>query len=458
MRFIYIPIILFGIALVVIITFIAKKLFSPKKIATLANLVKQKKFAAAIRLAKQMLAKDSRNPEVHYLLGISYREDGKTELALMEFKSVNQISQFGGICPEGVFRRTIASLYAEYNQPEEALKEYLLLMKLEPEVSENYFQAGLLFEQRDNTDRAINFYRKAIEIDSRNSDAHYQLGFLLYKTKHHVEAKEELDLAINTREDNYKAYYYLGKLLKESHDYVAALVAFEKAQKDPEFKIKSLIERGSCYMSLGDLDKAVTELDRAIRLVKNESSSELLFARYFLSLCYEKLRQFENAISQWEQIYAKKPSFRDVAEKLSQYQDLRNDDKMKDFLTASADEFYDICKTIVESLDLSTNDISDIPNGCQIIAMEQESKWRNARRMPRLIRLLRVADVVDLSAVRSIHEEMKKLSVLRGIIITSSRFSKSAVDFAETRPVDLIDKERLHTILTTSAAINPSKT
>lgn len=448
------PTILVGITLIVIIILLFRNVFSPKKIATVAQHVKQGKNTSAIRLAKQILAKESRNPEAHYLLGKAYLGDGKPELALMEFKGVNQIGQFGGMCTEATFRNEIADLYAQFDQPEEALKEYVLLIKMDPENADCYYKAGLLFANREKNDRAGEFFRKAVELDPKHSDAHYELGFLLYRSKHTVEAKTELDLAIKYRQDNFKAYYYLGRLLKESHDYVAALIAFERSQRDPDFKVRALVERGSCYMSLNSLDKAVTELIRAIRLIKSESSAEALYARYFLSICYEKLRQFEDAIGEWELIYAKKPSFRDVAEKLSQYQDLRTDDKMKDYLTASMEDFYDMCRGIVEGLGYSTRDISDIPDGCQIIALEQESKFRNARQMPRLIRLLRVADMIDLSAVRSIHEEMKKLNVMRGMIIASSRFSRSAKEYAETRPVELLDKERLQHLLSGASALS----
>jgi tetratricopeptide (TPR) repeat protein len=449
-----IPTILVGIALVGIIIFVLKNVFSPKKIATLSQHVKQGKYSAAIRLAKQILAKEPRNPEAHYLLGLAHRGEGNPELALMEFKAVSQIGKFGGECEEKTFRSEIADLYAAFDQPEEALKEYVLLIKMEPQNADYYYRAGLLFSKRDKSDRAAEFFRKCVELDPKHSDAHYELGHLLYRSKHTVEAKTELDLAIKYRQDNFKAYYYLGRLLKESHDFVTALIAFEKSQRDPDFKIKALVERGSCYMSLNSLEKAVTELERAIRLIENEASLEALYARYFLSLCYERLRQFEDAIDQWEKIYAKKPSFRDVAEKLSQYQDLRTDDRLKDFLTATMDEFYELCKGVVEHLGYSTRDITDIPNGCQIIAMEQESKWRNARQMPRLIRMLRVAEIVDLSAVRSIHEEMKKLSVMRSMIIASSRFSRSAKEYAETRPVELLDKVRLQSLLSGAPSLS----
>ena len=440
-------IIIVGSVLVGVMVFVAPKLFAPKKIATLANYVKQGKATAAARLGKQILAKEPRNSEAHYLLGLSYKDDGKSDLALMELKTVNQIGRFEGYCPEVEFRKNIAKLYADFKQPEEALKEYVLLIKLEPNVADHYYETGQLFAERGNPDRALGFYRKALEIDPKHSDSHFQTGFLLYRSKHSVEAKEELEAALKYRPDNYKAYFYLGRILKENHDYVAALLAFEKAQKDQSVKTKALVERGSCYMSLNSLDKAVVELERAIRITQSESGNETLFARYFLSLCHEKMRQFDKAIEQWEKIYAKKPSFRDVAEKLSQYQDLRTDDRMKDFLTSPPDEFYDLCKSLVEGLGLTPQDVEGIHNGCQLIALEQNSKWRNARRVPTLIRIYRVSEVLDLSTVRQIHEDMKKMKVMRGMVVTSGRYSKAATDFAETRPIDLVDREKLQKLL-----------
>jgi tetratricopeptide (TPR) repeat protein len=443
----YIPVIIVGIAALSIIGFVVASALAPKKIATLANYVKQGKYQAAVRTAKQLLQKEPRSTELHYLLGQAYLKDGKAELALMEFKTVNEIGQFGGYAPELDFRSTIADLFRQFGQPEEALKEYLLLMKRVPNDANYVFNAGSLFEDRGNPDRALEFYRKAISLNPKHAKAHLKLGLILYRGKHTVEAKSEFEAAIEGGNEALQAYYYLGRILKENHDYVAALVAFEKAQRDPEVKAKALVERGGCYMSLNSMDKAVTELERAIRLINNESSPESLYARYFLSLCFEKMRRFEDAISQWERIYAKKPAFRDVAEKLSQYQELRTDDRMKDFLTASQSEFSEICKTIVTAMDLAPQDVSEIPNGCQVIAVESESKWRNTRKMPRLVRVYRISDVVDVSTVRAMHEDMKKLNVMRGMLITSSRFSRSAAEFADTRPVELIDKERLQRLL-----------
>ena len=449
---VFVPIIIVGTAALVIIGIVFRGALAPKKIANLQSYVKQGKHAAAIRTAKQLLQKEPRSTELHFLLGVAYLRDNKKELALMELKTVNEIGQFGGYAPEVAFRKTIADLYVEFDQPEEALKEYLLLIKLEPHSAEHVFRAGTLFEKRDNAERAAGFFRKAIELDPKHSDAHFRLGLQLYRGKHPSEAKVELEQAINGPSVNYQAFYYLGRILKEKHDFVAALIAFEKAQRDQEIKIKALVERGSCYMSLNSLEKAVTELERAIRLIENESSNEALYARYFLSACFEKMRKFESAIEQWEKIYAKKPAFRDVAEKLTQYQDLRTDDHMKDFLTAPPGEFAENCKSLAEAMGLVPRDVSEIQNGCEIIAVDAESKFRNTRKMPTLIRILRISETIDISTIRALHEDMKKMNVLRGALVTTGRFTRTAVEFAETRPINLIDKEQLQKLLQSQPA------
>ncbi|MFP4564013.1 MAG: tetratricopeptide repeat protein [Spirochaetia bacterium] len=440
-------IIILGIALGVVTFFVVKSFIAPKKVANLANMLKQGKTGAVTRTAKQILAKEPRNTEAHYLLGKAYLAEDKNELALMEFKTVNQIGNYGGMCPEKQFREDIGRLFIKFNQPEEALKEYLLLIKMEPENGDYYFIAGTLFEERDKSEKALNYYRKTIQLEPRHSDAHYRLGFLLFRAKKPVEAKRELETAINLMPDNHKAYFYLGRLMKENHDYVSALHAFERAQRDPDFKVKALVERGVCYMNMQSYDSAISELERAIKLTAEDSSSETLYAKYFLAACYEKIRKIDQAVHLWEEIYTKKSSFRDVAEKLSSYQDIRADDRVKDYLTATMDQFHEICRRLTGALGLSVRDLNNIPNGCQVIAVEAESKWRNVRKVPKLIRFLRVADLIPESSIRAMHEEMKTLSVGRGIIATSSQFSRKAVDFAETRPIDLIDKDKLQNLL-----------
>lgn len=446
---IMILIILLGTGIGFLVFFIIRSVIAPKRVEMLSGLLKQGKAQAAVKAAKSIIAREPRNAEAHYILGQAYLADSKPELALMEYKTVNQIAIFGQEIPEADFRKRMAQLFLRFNQIEEALKEYLLLVKLEPFQSDHFYWAGKLFSERNRSDMAVNYLRKAVELDQRHGKAHYELGLLLYKEKKPVEAKVELENSLKFEPENIQAYYYLGKLQKESHDYVAALLSFEKAQRSPEFKAKALVERGGCYMSMNSMEKAIPELERAVKMANDDASSESLFARYFLAMCFEKMRNLDKAIEQWERIYAKKPSFRDVAEKLSHYQEFRTDDKMKDYLTSGREDFVEICKAIVsQALLLQIRDVTEISNGCDLVAVEGDSaKWRNARKMPRLIRFLRTPDMVDETTVRALLEQMKNLGMTRAALATSSGFSRSAMDFADSRPIDLYNKDQLAEML-----------
>ncbi len=440
-------IIILGIVVGVLTIFIVRSYLTPRKIASISGLVKDGRTKTAIRVSKQLLAKDTRNCDLHYLLGRAYLKENKPELALMEFRTVNQLGTFSQTTPEREFRALAAELYDRFDYPDEALKEYLMLIKLESAEPSHYYHAGLLFERRHQDDVAATYFRKTLELDGKQADAHFHLGTLLYRGSRPVEAKVELETAVRAQPENYRAWFYLGRLMREGRDYVGALAAFEKAQREQEIKVKALIERGSCYLQMNNLDKAMIDLERAVRLASNDGSKELMIGRYFLAATYERNRMLDEAVEQWEKIYAKNPGFRDVGQKLSQYQALRADDRMKDYLTANEEGFQDICRDLVGRLGMRVRDVSPFPNGCQIVAVDGGQSNRTAAPHPKLIRFLRAGEDIPESTARRLYEDMKTLSVHRSIIIASSNFSRQAVEFSETRPIELMNREKLQQLL-----------
>jgi tetratricopeptide (TPR) repeat protein len=429
--------------------FILKSLMQPKKIDGIIRLIKQQKYTAAEHLAKNILAKTPRDYLAHYYLGKAYIADNKSELALMEYKLVNENAIFDNTIPEVEFRRQISQLYLKFNQTEDALKEFLLLTKLDPKDAENYYNTGKIYEQKNRADLAIGYFQKAIQLNRRHIKAHAELGLLLFRSKQYQDAKKEIDLAIALSPETFSSYYYLGKILKENKDYPAAVSAFEKALRDPEFRQRSLIERGSCYMMANSVDNALAEFDRAVKASKNENSQETLYARYFLAACYEKNRSIDKAIEQWEIIYQHNHSFRDVATKLTEYRDLQSNDSMKEYLTSSQEEFVEICKKAAAAgFSLSAQKIESQKWGVEMIATEQKSDdWMNVRKQLYLIDFYRDSEPIEDSEIRKVLDIIKTQNCTKAIVCTSSGFTSSASGFAENRPVELVGKERLEKIL-----------
>ena len=437
-------ILIIGIAAILI-----KYFAMPQRVDTVRKLIKQGKNQAAAKLAKQIIAKNPKDYPAHYYLGKAYLADNRGELALIEFKMINDNALFGPMLPEVPFRQEFAALQMKFNHTEEALKESLILTKLDAMNAANFLNAGKIYEQMNRKDLALGFYQRCIKLEPKNAQAHGALGHILFLAKQYVEAKRELDLAIRLSPETYANYYYLGKLLKEAKDLGAAVKAFDKAQRDSEFKQKALIERATCYIIANRYDNAQIDLQRAIDLDKDESKSDTLYARYFLASCYEQGRKIDKAIEQWEKIYKRSRSFRDVAAKLQEYKDLQANDNLKDYLTCSDAEFAELCKNIaLKALGLTAQQIETKKDGCQIIASDaKDGDWRNMRKQMMLLRFYRDPEPVEDSDVREVLDKAKDANCTKAYIFVSSEFARGAVQFAESRPVELVSKIKLEEFL-----------
>ena len=431
-----------------LLMFLTKSVLAPKRAENILKLIKQKKLSAAEKLAKQILAKEPKNYLVHYYLGKAYLAENRAELALMEYKTVSENAVFGDDIAEVPFRKNLAALYLQCNQDENALREFLLLTKLEPENADAYYSAGKIYEKQNRTDTALTLFRKTVALDKRHAEAHAFLALLLANAKQFAEAKKEIDLALSLNPEAYSNYYYLGKILKENKDYAGAVKAFEKAQRDAEYRQKALIERGLCLMLACRPDSAIIDLGRAVELDKAGVKQETLHARYCMAACFEAMRQIDNAIAQWEIIYKKNHACRDVAAKLAKYKDVQTNDALKDYLTCGNEDFTALCAKLAQSALTLTLQRSDAAKwGCQIIATERNGDWMNVRKQLYLLRFYRFSDPLEDSVVRQAIDDLKGTNCSRAYIFSSSDFSRSARAFAEGRPVELIGKEQLEQAL-----------
>ena len=427
---------------------IVKSVVSPKQLEAIPKLLKQGKTQQAIKVAKQILAKDSKNYAAHYYLGKAYIKDNKPELALIEYKMVNENALFGEEINELSFRQEYAALALKFNQQGEALKNYLLLTKLSPNTADNYYQVGTIYENQNRYDLALGYMQKCARIDKKHAKAHAEIGLMLYRTKQFKEAKKEIDMALKLSPETYSSYYYLGKILKDAKDISGAIKAFEKAQRDQSVKQKSIIEHGSCYMMVNRFDNAIVDFERAIDLDKSNTQQETLFARYFLGICYEKLRKIDKAIEQWENIYKTRKDFRDVASRLSGYKDLQANDFLKDYLTCNNEEFLTICKSVASGLKLQVLSCDGTKWGCQITGVNKgDESWMSLRKQVILLRFYRDPDPLEDSKVHEALDTLKKINCVKAFLFSSSGFTTAAKRFAENRPVELVERAKLESLL-----------
>ena len=454
-----IPIIAISIVAVIIIFFVIKSMIAPKRTEEINRLTKEGNYLAAIKLGKALIQKDEHNYLAWYYLGKAYIANKNYDQAMEVFNHLSKHAESGKGFTEIEFRHEIAKLYELCGQNEEALKEYLMLTKEESSNDDNFYQAGRLFEKREKIEQAFQYYKSAIKLNDKNAEAHAALGVLLYKTKQQVDAKQEIERAIKLNPKNFDYYYHLGRILKDNRSYPEAVNAFEKALRSPAYKQKALLERGLCYMEVKSYEKAVVELERSINISQSSDSLETLYSRYHLATCYENMRNLDAAIKQWEIIVKIKRNFKDVASKLAEYKDIQTNDLMKDYLTSSIGEFTILCQNLTTSVfNMVATDIQPERGGVSITALPSSDKsgkddWMKNRIQKTLFYFFRENTPVDEDFLRRTLENMKKHNFDKCIVCTTAAFTSSAIKFADGRPFELIDKQKLDNLLANAGKI-----
>ena len=430
---------------IIVLYFLVSYVF-PRKLEEIEAMIEKGQTKLAVRKLTDILQKDDRNSYAHFLLAEAYMKDGNTQYAVVEYRQVLKMGGFDDKVKEVDIRRKLAKVYKETKKIGEAKNEYLILTKIDPDNYDNYFSLGEIFYDANVLDKAQSYLKKSVQLNVKNGAAHYILGQIAYRSNTYPEAKNSFLEAIKVDAANYKAHYFLGLVLRHLGDHEWAIKEFEIAQKSDEIKTKCFLAKGTCYLEKEQFPKAIIEFERGLKFAVRGSDTELNM-RYFLADAQEKVRDIHSAIENWEKISEVNKKFRDVEAKLKSYEDFRQDDRIKDFLIASLSNFEFMCRKIVESMGmaiLEVNIISDTE--IEIFAAETEDR-RNTRRVQKLIRIIRTTEPINENPLRRLHEAIKAKNAARAVFITTGEFSQPAIDFSNTRPIELYDKTKLLSLL-----------
>ncbi len=413
----------------------------PRKVEEIEILIKKGQIPAAVFELEKILEKDDRNFRARFLLGQCKNQSGDFGAAIMEYRQVMKIARWTPEISEVIVRRALAESLLEAGKINEAKNEYLVLSQQDSRNFNNFYQLGKLFQQGNVLDKAVGFLKKATELNPRHADSFAMLGQCLYHMKAYQDAKAALVQATQISPDLQTANYFLGLTLRYLGDHEWALKVLEKAEKDDDLRPRAFLARGMVLIDMENYTRAITELDRGAKFAK--PMTEIWFnMRYLLASAAEKNKDMRVAIENWEQIDALKPGFRDVREKLKQYGDFRIDDSIKDFMIANNNQFETTCRKMLESMGYTVSTVT-LKNETTIhaIGLDEESRRTGKNRTQFLIS--RDMEILGENRVREFQESMRSNNASRGIIMTTGEISATALDFASSRPIDLLDTPKL---------------
>lgn len=206
-------------------------------------------------------------------------------------------------------RRDIADLYAQVKNFDRAL-EYYNSIVVEEGLTDPSLEKSLSNVVAKRFDHevslldasAADFAERSAKLQAEKRD------YLLEACKRRVE-KYPQDLGI--RFEMGILYYNAGKITE-------AIQEFQKAQANPNRRIRALMYLGLCYAARNMNDLAVRAYQNALKekVGFDDERKELL---YGLGVVLDKLGKKEEAIEQFKQIYENDISYRDVAARVDAY-------------------------------------------------------------------------------------------------------------------------------------------
>jgi tetratricopeptide (TPR) repeat protein len=146
-------------------------------------------------------------------------------------------------------------------------------IRLFPEYYEAHFMFGVAEMQLKAYDEAQQAFEKSIELNPQFVRPYYPLAVLLTSRKRHEDAERLLLRAIEMDAQNWEGPFELARSYANRQIWEKALHYGEMAHSRPNPATKVHLLMADLYSNTGQKDKAITELEKFIRLDPNSSFS-----------------------------------------------------------------------------------------------------------------------------------------------------------------------------------------
>jgi tetratricopeptide (TPR) repeat protein len=148
-------------------------------------------YDGAITMLEDVLAKDPKDPNALYLIGMSYSKK---------------------------------QMYTE------AIEALIQVVKLAPNFPPAQFELAICYQDKGDTDAALEHYRKTLELDPNNPDAAYNAGLILFEQNQVDEALALFEKALSLRSDDPVYLEMAGRCEINQGNLVKAIEYLEKAK------------------------------------------------------------------------------------------------------------------------------------------------------------------------------------------------------------------------------------
>ncbi|MBN1442054.1 MAG: tetratricopeptide repeat protein [Planctomycetes bacterium] len=212
--------------------------------------------------------------------------------------------------------RELGTLYQEQKEWKHALAAFKKALEVNPHDLFAYDKIGALKEQQ--ADERLEEARKKVESAEKDGGAPENLVEELKKLEEQVlEFKiKEYDRRVRAHPTDYELKLRYGRLLLEGERFDPAIQQFQKAVKDPKFKVASLNCMGICFQRKGVHGIAIQQFEEALKGIADRDSEIGKEIRYNLAVACQEMGDREKALKCFQEIMAADIGYRDISQRV----------------------------------------------------------------------------------------------------------------------------------------------
>lgn len=151
-------------------------------------------------LYEDMAEKSARLPRAHLLLANEYKDSGRFEDAMREYRTAILLDPAYASA-----YNNLGALYFLSGNPSEALAMYLKALELDPGISGIHYNIGIAYDRLALLDEAIKHYETSLNVQPEFVAVHYHLGIDYLRKGMIASGKEEIELFVTLAPPAYAA-------------------------------------------------------------------------------------------------------------------------------------------------------------------------------------------------------------------------------------------------------------
>ena len=376
----------------------------------------------------------------------SYLSSIKEYLALIDYSSSNPDLD------ELKLTIKIASGYQNLENFDEAKKYYLMAKKIDDLNFDVNLNLGKIEVKNKAYEKAHNYLKNAIRVNPDNKEVMKTYGICLYYLNQFGECLTNLIKVDNIDPNDPEVIYYLSYATYNITKNEESAKYFTRLKKIAQYEVESIFMLGIIHKKQNLYTQAIEELEYIISTNKLKIE-RLTEAYYILADCYANSHNIQKTLFNLQKIMNINSDYKDVAQKIEKFSQINQSSLYEKYLMGSANQFTSICKLFIK---FYIPKYSQLKGNIKFLNVQQEQdgsieffiEVSNKNFVEQLyFSFNRTTNTLGDMIMRVLYNKLREQKIDRAVCVSAGLFTEQAKSFVESRMIELVEKDRLISIL-----------